>query len=129
MEVAGAEVWNRNMAESSSWIEETSGAAQVGDHPRLTGALLAAGGLAGLYYWRCSAQRAALERATALQRNIRIVKQRDPHLLAHLLRHLFSSHVSHAFQACFRLRPLGGAAQLRLLDSGIALVSPGRRAG
>ncbi len=82
---------------------------QVGDHPRLTGALVAAGGLAGLYYWRASAQRAALERAVALQRNIRIVKQRDPRLMAHLLRHLFSSHVRgpspcltsmHALQTC-----------------------------
>ena len=66
---------------------------QVGEHPRLTGTVAAAGALAGLYYWRSSAQRAALERAAALQRNIRIVKQRPPALIAHLLGHLFSSHV------------------------------------
>ena len=66
----------------------------MGDHPRLTGALAAAGGLAGLYYWRSSVRAAALERAAALQRAIRITKQRDPRLLAHLLSHLFSSHVS-----------------------------------
>lgn len=67
--------------------------AQVGDHPRTTAAVVAVGALAGGYYWRSSQQRAALQRAAALQRSIRVAKQRSPALLAHLLRHLFSSHV------------------------------------
>lgn len=71
---------------------------QVGRHPKLTGTLAAAAGLAGLYYWRLSSHRAALERAAALQRSIRVVKQRDPRLIAHLLAHLFSSSVSTAYK-------------------------------
>jgi hypothetical protein len=48
---------------------------------------------AGVYYWRLSSQKAALERAATLQRSIRVVKQRDPRLLARLLSHLFTSSV------------------------------------
>jgi hypothetical protein len=66
---------------------------QLGRHPKLTGALAAAAAAAGVYYWRLSSQKAALERAATLQRSIRVLKQRDPRLLARLLSHLFTSSV------------------------------------
>lgn len=71
---------------------------QLGRHPKLTGMLAVATAAAGLYYWRLSSQNAALERAAALQRSIRIVKQRDPRLMARLLSHLFTSSVRHQDQ-------------------------------
>eukprot|EP00208_Stichococcus_sp_RCC1054_P006187 CAMPEP_0206139636 /NCGR_PEP_ID=MMETSP1473-20131121/6804_1 /ASSEMBLY_ACC=CAM_ASM_001109 /TAXON_ID=1461547 /ORGANISM="Stichococcus sp, Strain RCC1054" /LENGTH=525 /DNA_ID=CAMNT_0053533509 /DNA_START=135 /DNA_END=1712 /DNA_ORIENTATION=+ len=74
------------------WDQVSASAPTVGDHPRTTAAVVAVGALAGGYYWRSSQQRAALQRAAALQRSIRVAKQRSPALLAHLLRHLFSSH-------------------------------------
>lgn len=70
-----------------------SATVQLGRHPKLTGMLAAAAAVGGLYYWRLSFQKAALERAAALQRSIRIVKQRDPRLVARLLSHLFTSSV------------------------------------
>ena len=67
---------------------------QLGRHPKLTGALAATAAAAGVYYWRLSSKKAALERAATLQRSIRVLKQRDPRLLARLLSHLFTSSVS-----------------------------------
>jgi hypothetical protein len=74
-----------------AWEEVDRVAPAVTNHPRITFATAAAAALGGLSYYNRYASQRSLQRAEAIQRNIRVVKQQPTPIIARLLDHLFST--------------------------------------